>query len=245
LKLTLLNFSLFFLILFWAYVVFGITGFGQTVVAMPLLAQFSALKFCVPLILLCDLVFGSISAVRFRRRANFREILALMPSLAIGVVFGSYVLTGISDRILLICLGIFITAFGVYSLAKKSRRVFMPRLLAVPFGFLSGAIAAIFGTGGPVNVIYLSGRIEDKNELRATVATLLLLSVVFRCSAFGLRGLFSDPNIWYWWMGLLPACFLGVRLGNQLHSRLDDRKFLTVVQTALIGSGVLLLAKVF
>ena len=38
-----------------AYVVFGLTGFGSTVVAVPLLAHVLPLTFAVPLIMLLDL----------------------------------------------------------------------------------------------------------------------------------------------------------------------------------------------
>ena len=40
------------LVVFAAYTVFGLTGFGSTVIALPFLAQLLALKFAVPLLML-------------------------------------------------------------------------------------------------------------------------------------------------------------------------------------------------
>ena len=46
------------LILFGAYTVYGLTGFGSTIVAMPLLAHLYPLRFAVPMMLVFDISAG-------------------------------------------------------------------------------------------------------------------------------------------------------------------------------------------
>ena len=50
-----------------AYFVFGLTGFGSTVVALPLLALLFPLKFAVSLMMLLDLVVLLLFGARLRR----------------------------------------------------------------------------------------------------------------------------------------------------------------------------------
>ncbi|MEO7855253.1 MAG: sulfite exporter TauE/SafE family protein, partial [Rubrivivax sp.] len=42
-----------------AYTVFGLSGFGAGIVALPLLAQFMPIRFGVPMLLLLDLCCGA------------------------------------------------------------------------------------------------------------------------------------------------------------------------------------------
>lgn len=230
-------------ILFLAYTLFGLTGFGQTVIAMPLLAQILPLKFCVPLVLLFDAVFSIWAAVKFRREANYKELLILLPFLAIGMVVGAKVLLIFHERALLLTLGTIIAAYGIYCLLKKGRHWTWSRPAAAPLGFVAGVIAATFGTGGPINVIYLSGRIDNKDILRASIATLLVLSVIMRVGILGMNGLFDNSTLWWWWFLLLPGCFAGVKLGNYLHGKLKGNYFLFAIHGTLIASGILLIAK--
>lgn len=50
--------ALLALIVMFAYTVFGLTGFGSSITAMPLLVQLIPLKVAVPLMLVYDLTSG-------------------------------------------------------------------------------------------------------------------------------------------------------------------------------------------
>jgi uncharacterized membrane protein YfcA len=55
-----------------AFVVFGLTGFGSTILAVPLLAHLLPLKFVIPMFVLLD--FGAV-----RRSRPFSEFLTATP----------------------------------------------------------------------------------------------------------------------------------------------------------------------
>ena len=59
------------LIVTGAYVAFGLTGFGSTVIALPLLALLVPLKFAVPLMMLLDLAATIAFGARARRGIRF------------------------------------------------------------------------------------------------------------------------------------------------------------------------------
>ncbi|GAA3839186.1 sulfite exporter TauE/SafE family protein [[Pseudomonas] carboxydohydrogena] len=241
----LVSFGLTAFILFGAYTLFGITGFGQSMIAMPFLAMVASLKFFVPLVALLDTVFVVWNMTKFRKQANYKELIALLPTTIIGMIGGATMLVLLPERILLLTLGVLITAYGLYRLATKQHAGKLNKFVAVPLGLLAGALSATFGTGGPIYVAYLSGRIFDKSELRATILGLILLTAIFRIGAFGIGGLYDNTHIWLWWLMALPFCFAGVKLGHYLHDRLKSESLLTLVYLTLVISGVTLLIKNF
>ena len=239
------SFGITAFILFGAYTLFGITGFGQSMIAMPFLAMVASLKFFVPLVALLDTVFVVWNMTKFRKQANYRELIALLPTTIIGLIGGATILLLVPERILLLTLGALITAYGIYRLLGEARTTQVNKFVAVPLGLLAGALSATFGTGGPVYVAYLSGRIFDKSELRATILGLILLTAIFRIGAFAIGGLYDNAHIWLWWLMALPFCFAGVKLGHYLHDRLKSESLLTLVYLTLVISGVTLLIKNF
>jgi uncharacterized membrane protein YfcA len=239
------SFGLTAFILFGAYTLFGITGFGQSMIAMPFLAMVASLKFFVPLVALLDGVFVLWNVTKFRKQANYKELIALLPTTIIGMIGGATMLLLVPERILLLTLGVLITAYGVYRLLGEARTTQVNKFVAVPLGLLAGALSATFGTGGPVYVAYLSGRIFDKSELRATILGLLVLTSLVRIGVFGVGGLYHNAHIWLWWLMALPFCFAGVKLGHYLHDRLKSESLLTLVYLTLVISGMTLLIKNF
>lgn len=237
------SFGITSLILFVAYTLFGITGFGQSVIAMPFLVMVASLRFFVPLVALLDGVFVLWNVVKFRRETNYRELIALLPTTTIGIIAGATIFLIIPEKILLLSLGVIITCHGVYCILQRGRERQFSRIVAVPLGLLAGALSATFGTGGPLYVAYLSGRIRDKGELRATIVQLLLLTALLRIGIFSVGGFYADPKIWLWWALVLPFCFAGVKLGHYLHDRLKSENLLMLVYLTLIFAGITLVIK--
>jgi uncharacterized membrane protein YfcA len=232
------------LIALLAYTVYGLTGFGSTVIAVPLLALIVPLKFAVPLMLLLDLVFGSWAGVRFRRHAQYREIGLLLPFTLVGMIAGVTLLVTLNERVLLGVLGVCVLGYGAYCLSQPMAGNRIGRAWAVPLGLVGGIFGAMFGTGGPVYVIYLAARIPDKSELRATMATVIFISGLLRLVLFGTTGLLQQNGLWLAWAMLLPVGVLGVWLGNRLHHALPAASILRMVYGLLVLAGVSLMLRV-
>ena len=232
------------LIALLAYTVFGMTGFGSVVIAMPLLVQVLPLKFAVPLVLLLDGVLGLWAGARYRRLAHFREIALLLPFIVAGTLVGVGLLITLDEQLALGVLGIFVLGYGAYCLSRPMMSAQIARGCAAPLGFAGGVFGALYGTGGVIYVVYLARRIADKSELRATVAVVLTISVALRLVLFGYSGLLQQEGLIFAWLLLLPAGALGMWLGNRLHHKLPNTTVMRVVYVLLVFSGVLLLLRV-
>ena len=76
------------LIIVLAYTVFGLTGFGSSITAMPLLAHLFPLRFAVPLMLIFDLSAAMLLGLKNRSAVDRRELLRLVPFMLVGMALG-------------------------------------------------------------------------------------------------------------------------------------------------------------
>lgn len=224
-----------------AYTVFGLTGFGSAMVAVPILVQFVPLSFAVPLVLLLDLISTLALGARNRKHMSRPEVLRLAPGMIAGIALGVTLLVGMPARPLLLFLGVFVLANSAWSLLAPPARQPVGRLWAIPAGVVGGIFGALFGTGGPVYTIYLARRLDDMTVFRATISCVILMSALVRLSAFAGAGLLLQPGLLVCGLALLPFCAAGLWAGNRLHGSWPAQRIKQVLfgVLALGGLGVI------
>ncbi|MDP2783453.1 MAG: sulfite exporter TauE/SafE family protein [Sulfurimicrobium sp.] len=226
-----------------AYFIRGISGFGSGLIAVPLLAHFLPLQFVVPFILLLDFTASVVMGRNARQHVNWKEIKPLLPFSLIGVVLGVVLLIHLPKEPLLTGLGLFVMAFGVRNILDLHNEKPISQWWAIPAGLTGGTVGALFGTGGPPYIVYLSHRLRDKSELRATFTGLFMIDGGSRLVAFLVTGLLLQPGLLLAYLGALPIVALGLKLGHKVHLGLTNQQMLRLIGTLLLGSGVSLLWK--
>ena len=231
----------------FAYTAFGLAGFGSTVIALPLLAHFFALKFAVPLLMLLDLAAFLLFGARAHRRIEYREIGWLAPFILAGMAAGLTLLIEVAEQKLLAVLGTFLLLYAGYGLLRGKFGRVPPALLSrgwgVPIGLVGGVFSALFGTGGVLFALYNAGRIRDKEALRATNAAMIMLSSLVRVVLFGAAGLLTQDGLLATACVLLPAMLAGAWLGNRLHAAVPAAAVAKAVYALLVIAGLTLLAR--
>jgi uncharacterized membrane protein YfcA len=231
-------------ILLFAYFVRGLSGFGSGLMAVPLLALFMPLTQAVPLVLLLDFTASIALGSRNARHINLKELAPLLPFGMIGVVLGANLLLGLPARPLLITLAVFVAAFGLRNLLGLHGDKPISRLWAVPAGLTGGTVGAMFGTGGPPYVIYLSHRMSDKSQLRATFSALFIIDGGVRIVSFLIVGLLH-PGIVMLYLSALPLMAAGLYAGSHAHVGIAQSTMLKLIGILLVGSSISLLVKAF
>ena len=231
------------LVVLAAYAIFGATGFGSSIFAVPLLAHLFPLAFCVALITTLDLFAATSTSVRLRRAVAWPDLRRVLPAAVIGIVAGVTVLVSLRQSAALLALGIFVACYGTYVLAgaRKLRRA--PAWLAWPIGLVGGVFSALFGTGGPIYMVFYSARIHDKGALRATSAATVTVSVWIRLIAFAGAGLLLDPALLTLAAAMLPVMLGGLVLGHRLHHKLSGHGVLRLISMLLVANGLFLIAR--
>lgn len=229
------------LILLLAYFIRGISGFGSGLIAVPLLAHFLPLQFVVPFVLLLDFSASAVMGRHAGTLVNWAEIRPLLPFSLLGVILGAALLIKLPKEPLLTGLGVFVMIFGLRNLLDLHGDKPASRWWAIPAGLTGGTVGALFGTGGPPYIIYLSHRLKDKSELRATFSGLFLLDGGARLIAFLAIGLLLQAGLLPAYLAALPLMALALFLGHKVHTGLSNRSMLALIGALLLGSGMSLL----
>ncbi len=230
------------LIVFAAYVVFGISGFGSTLIAVPLLAHLFPLKFVVPFFVLLDCVGAFNMGLRLRADVMRRELFLLLPFMALGVLGGVWLLVRVSPELLLGGLGLFVVFFGASYVIKRGKGFPLPHWSGAPIGAFGGATSAVFGIGGPIYVFFLAGRGAAPTQIRATMPMIFMFTTLVRIALFFTAGLYSPASL-VAAVALLPVMALGIWTGHHLHINLQQQTVIRIMGGLLVASGLSLLVR--
>jgi len=219
-------------------VVFGLSGFGSTIFSVPILAHFLPVSYLVPLMVLLDMSSAIFLGTTGRKHVDRGELKRILPWMFVGFAIGLTVLVGMPDRYLRLALGIFAAAVGANAIFNPTLHKTISQLWSIPAGITGGALATIFGAGGPVYATYLSGRLRDKTEIRSTISTLISISAVSRAIIYAVSGLLLHASLLVGALALAPFAWLGLKIGNRIHVGLSQEQLRRAIGGVLVVSGI-------
>lgn len=213
-----------------AFTVEGALGFGSTVVAVSLGAQFVPLEVLLPAFVPLNLV---ISISLLRRPIAWRVLLVeIAPIVALGMAAGLVLSHVLASRALLVAFGCFVVALAAWQLAGRTTRRWSAPLLAV-----GGVVHGLFGTGGPMIVYVAREKIADKTIFRSTLAVLWIALNTTLIASFTAAGRAPDPLL----LVVVGAALIPGRLvGEYIHRALDPQRFERLVWIGLLVAGAVL-----
>ena len=223
--------------------VFGLTGFGSALIAMPLALHVVPLPFAIALYALSDLACAFSVGTEKPKNAAHAEWVRLIPAIVAGTVLGVTVLVNLPREASMVALGVFVLAFALYRLFYRERTEPVSIHWAWLAGFGGGLTSALFGAGGPPYVIYLSQRGLSKEAFRATLGLTTLTSISLRVLAFLLTGLLLDAKVWLYALAVVPAALVGIHFGRRMFLRISREALLKAVAVVLLCSGASLVLR--
>jgi uncharacterized membrane protein YfcA len=220
-----------------AYVVFGMVGFGTTLVSAPILAHVLPLSTVIPALALTDFAASWANGFRLGGHVVRKEVLRLVPAMVIGSALGAWLLFAVPVRTLMLLLGIFVVLYALNGLRPKAPQPPLAAGWAWWFGGAGGVLSALFGAGGWVYSMYLVRRLDDPQQIRATQTAVLTVSSSIRVLLFLVAGTYFNLALVLLVLALLPAMALGLYVGHRITLRLDRKRFLQVLYGVLLLTG--------
>jgi uncharacterized membrane protein YfcA len=230
------------LIIFVAFFIRSLTGFGSALVSIPFLALLFDLKFAVPLEAILEVGLSIMLMSRVYKSIRKKILIPLIIGTVIGSLLGTYILYSFSNIFLKNTLGIAIILFALNMLIGKTDRTVKPisSWWGVPAGGVGGVLGGLFGTSGPAFVMYLTYKIKTKEAFRASLIGLFAVDYSWRVGVYAATGLLTMETLK---MALFftPALILGTILGHKTHFRISPIRFKQAVAAVLLVSGIFLL----
>ena len=230
------------LIVFLATLIRSAFGFGEALVAVPLLAFCIPLKQAAPLAVLISITIAGIVVVQDWRKIHLGSAAWLVFSTLPGIPLGLVLLTSSHQRLVKGSLAMVIILFSCYSLLGRAPLELRRdnRWWLFFCGLSAGVLGGAYGMNGPPLVIYGSMRRWSAQHFRATLQAYFLPASLLGMAGFLFAGLWVRTVTWYYLLSI-PVMIPAVFLGRTINHRLRGDLFLKYVYVGLALVGILLL----
>ena len=216
-------------------------GFGEALVAVPLLALRMPVEVAAPLAVLVSIVVAGVVVVQDRGSIQFRAAAGLIVASLFGIPLGLLLLTYADDQIVKLLLGSVIIAFSLYSLFVGRHRTLSHDHIAwlIVCGFVGGILGGAYGMNGPPLAIYGALRKWSPQHFRATLQAYFLPVSVVGLAGYALIGLWTTVVTWYF-LWSLPGVVVATFAGRAINLRMKGGAFVRVVYGGLLVTGAVL-----
>ena len=230
-------------IIFLATMIRSTFGFGEALVAVPLLALLMPVQVAAPLAVLVSVTVALIVVVQDRQHVHLRSAGLLAISTLFGIPLGLLSLRILPESIVKSTLALIIAGFSAFSLLRSNGRELKDDRLAWLFGFGAGILGGAYGMNGPPLAVYGSLRRWTPGKFRATLQAYFLPASAAGMVGYWVAGLWT-PAVNHYYLCALPGVVLATLLGRVANRMISAGRFLRYVHIGLIAIGAILLAQV-
>jgi hypothetical protein len=227
-------------------IVKGATGMGLPLVALPVLTTFFGLQHAVGLMCV-PLIFTNAWQVWRFRKAGRDDRMAFLPLFlvggAIGIGLGTWALTSLPERALVLALGIILLCYVALRLAAPHFVVgpLLARRVGPLFGLGGGVLQGATGISAPIGVTFIHAMAMDREAHVFAVSAMFLLYSVVQLPALAVAGVMQGQWLIEGVMALLPILIF-MPLGQAIASKLSRKAFdrMILIFLGLIGLKMVL-----
>lgn len=229
-------------ITFAATLVRSTFGFGEALVAVPLLALVIPIQVAVPLATLLSITVAGLILTQDWRKVHARSAWWLVLPTFFGIPLGLLVLTTMPQSAVKAAMAAVIIAFSSFCLFGRWKPHLPDDRLAWAFGLGAGVLGGAYGMNGPPLVVYATLRRWTPEYFRATLQGYFLPASAVGMCGFCAAGLWVPEVTRYYLLSLIPAV-VAILIGRSANRRMHPDRFVRFVHLGLIGIGILLLAQ--
>jgi uncharacterized protein len=229
-------------VLFVATLVRSALGFGEALIAVPMLAFVMPIEQAAPTAVLVSITVALIVVVQDWRSIHLVSAGGLVVSTLLGIPLGLLLLRKLPESMVEAILGTVVAAFSVYSMVCRRDYELKDDRLVGLFGFAAGVLGGAYGMNGPPLAIYGSLRRWSAENFRATLQAYFLPASVAGMAGYWVAGLWT-PSVNRFYFVSLPGVLIAIFVGRALNRRILARQFTFYIHLSLTVIGAALLLK--
>lgn len=234
------------LIVFLGSLTRAVFGFGDSVVAMPLLALLPLpLNTAISLIGLMGLTVAIFAILTNPGKTDKQTLGILSLSTFAGVPAGLLLVLYVSQNTVTKILGFFLILYAIYSLFKQRNSWELPenfkknRLFSVPFGFLAGCLGSAYNMNGIPIVVYGTLRDWEMDTFQGTLQSHFLISSTMVIIGQALGGFWSK-ELFFYYLCSMPVILLAGVTGKKVRTRIPVARFERLLFIFILLLGLIL-----
>ena len=214
-------------------------GFGDALIAMPLLALLINIKIATPIVAFMGFAVSVFILLGNRQKQDLKKIWQLVIFSIIGIPIGLFFLKNINENIVKIVLAFILIIYSLFSLTYPHLYL-KTNKSAFAFGIVSGILGSAYNTNGPPIIMYGTLRKWTPEEFRLLLQGVFLPTNMFIIIGHGFAGLWTGDVVKVM-LYALPTVMIATIIGNILNKKIPAEKFEKLIYYFLIGIGVVLL----
>ena len=218
-------------------------GFGDALVAMPLMALAVGLKTATPVVAFMGPTISLLILAKSWRMGDLKAAGRLVAATLLGIPLGVYGLARLPEAPLKAALGAFILLYGLFGLARPGTRFRSEKWwTAWLVGWTAGVLGGAYNTNGPPVVAYGMLRGWPPDRFRATLQGYFLPTGLMVLAGHGLAGMWTGEVVRLYAYSL-PAILIGTAVGARINRTLKPAAFTKLVYGFLVLMGAVLLIR--
>jgi uncharacterized membrane protein YfcA len=229
-------------VVFVATLIRSTLGFGEALVAVPLLALRLPLTVAAPLAVIVSVAMAAVIVLQDWRHVELRSATGLILAALPGIPVGILLLAKGNEPMIKLILGVIIIAFSLYSVIGKQalhlREDHRGWLLGC--GLASGVLGGAYGMNGPPLAVYGALRRWSPQHFRATLQGYFLVASLAGLIGYAIAGLWT-PAVTRYFLLSLPAVVIATLMGRAVNQRMKGHGFFRLVYAGLIAIGSILI----
>jgi hypothetical protein len=229
-------------VIFLATLIRSSLGFGEALVAVPLLALLLPISVAAPVAVMASITVALIVVAQDWQKIHVRSAARLVLPTLLGIPLGLTILRTGAEAVVKGALATLIILFSAYSLLGGKRRQLGDDKFAWLFGFGAGVLGGAYGMNGPFLALYGSLRGWSPQHFRATLQGYFLPASVAGFCGYWLAGLWT-PAVSRFYLLSLPSIVVATLLGRAINARMDADRFVRYVYGGLVAIGAILLTE--
>ena len=230
------------LIITTAALVFGTVSFGMGVVGTPPLLLLVDAKTAIIVINTHTALVSAFILLTTWRHLDLRKSKGLIVGGLVGTPLGVLLLNVAEPGAMRIVIGGVIVVLGLLNLREINLPFATFPGSGLLFGFITCLGVTAISIGGVLAAIYAIAQKWPAQTVRASLATLFVLSGITQVGLYAASGLYSSGTAVMVGM-TVPGVLLGVGLASLLVGRLNEKAFRYVVVVLVIFGGTVLMVR--
>jgi uncharacterized membrane protein YfcA len=217
----------------------GVAGLGT--ISILIMADVFAAKMSSGIILPMLIVGDIMAVIYYRRHANWKLLVKLIPPAIAGIVIGWFLMGKLEDAGLRVIIGLVVLFFLLFNVLRdkgiiKEERIPEGWAFAVPICVVAGIITMMMNAAGPLMLVYFLSLRLEKNRFIGTMAWYFLVLNVLKVPLSVNLGYITWPSLLFN-LKLAPAILLGGFIGVNVVKHLSNKRYQVWVQIiAAIGA---------
>jgi uncharacterized membrane protein YfcA len=230
------------LVIAGAFVVLGLAGFGNGLVALAFLPLLMSPVAAIVLLTLYTVLATIVIFVPLRADFEPRGLPTLLLGSVLGTPLGVWILAALPATTLTRLIGgVLLAVVALEWLGVYPERLPGPGW-ALGAGVAAGLLGAAVGTPGPPVVLYTASQGWSPRTIKASLQAFFLVNQAVIMIGYWWAGLLT-PEVWRYAALFLVPAGLGLAIGMALFARVDQARFRRIVFAILFASGLLLVVR--